>query len=83
MTAQTGTPGLRRGRDGKSYPAAALTREQRNRARWLAHQLVHRDHHSIRTAQQLMAKGGIYRSVGTIAADLANFECPDCAALDT
>jgi hypothetical protein len=41
-------PGLRHGRDGKSYPARPLSREQRNAARWLAHRLVHCDGLSIR-----------------------------------
>jgi hypothetical protein len=70
---------LRRGKDGKDYPATPLTREQRNRARRLAHQLVHSDRLSIRGAQQVMAESGIRRSVGAIAADLRDYECPLCA----
>lgn len=46
------TTGLRRGRDGKLYSARPLTPEERSRARWLAH----RDHLSIRAAQQVMAQ---------------------------
>lgn len=78
MTARTRT-----GRDGKAYPARPLTREELNRARWLAHNLVCRDHHSVRAAQQLLAQAGIRRSIGTIAADLADFECPHCADPNT
>ena len=74
------TAKFRRGRDGKSYRAAPLTRQERGRAIWLAHQLVHRDRLSIRAAQAVMIEQhGIRRSVGAIAADLAGFECPSCA----
>ena len=69
-----------RGQDGKSYPGHVLTRQERGRARWLAHQLVHERHLSIRAARRVMAQTyGIWRSVGSIAADLANYECPACA----
>jgi hypothetical protein len=70
----------RRGLDGKSYPATPLTRQERGRARWLAHRLVHDHHLSVRAARRVMAQTyGIWRSVGSIAADLANYECPACA----
>lgn len=69
-----------RGRDGKLYTAQPLTPQERARARWLAHQLVHRGRLSIRQAQRVMADShGIRRSIGAIAADLVGFECPDCA----
>ena len=56
-----------RGRDGRLYPAVPLTREERNRARWLAHRLVHRDGLSIRHARQVMlVKHGVRRSIGII-----------------
>ena len=78
------TTQLRRGRDGKLYPAAQLTRTERGRARWLAHQLVHSDGLSIRAAQAAMAQThGLRRSRGAIAADLAGYECPRCADLDS
>ncbi len=71
------------GRDGKLYPARPLTRQERNRARWLAHNLVHRDGLSVRQAQRAMAERyGVRRAVGTIARDLANFECPRCPHLN-
>ena len=71
---------VKRGADGRLYPARPLTREQRNRARWLAHNLVHRDGLSVRAAQKVMAERyGVRRAVGTIARDLQNFECPRCA----
>jgi hypothetical protein len=73
----------RRGVDGKSYPAAPLSRQERNRARWLAHNLVHGDGLSIRAAQRRMAEAGLHRSVGTIAQDLERFECPACADVNT
>lgn len=77
-------PELRTGRDGKQYRAALLTREQRKQARWLAHVLVHRDCLSIRRAQRVMAESyGVRRSVGAIARDLADFECPHCPDVDT
>ena len=41
--ARVNAPGL--GRDGKSYPATPLTRQQRARAIYLAHALVHRGGH--------------------------------------
>jgi hypothetical protein len=64
--------------DGKLYPPRPLTRAERNRARWLAHNLVHRDGLSIRAAQRAMAAQGVRRSVGIIARDLADYECPAC-----
>lgn len=71
---------VRRGTDGKMYRAVPLSRQERNRARWLAHQLVHRDGLSIKAAQKVMAGSyGLRRSVGILMKDLANFECPDCA----
>jgi hypothetical protein len=85
MTGGTGGGGVSvdvriRGRDGRLYPARALTPDERRRARVLAHNLVHRDLMSVRAAQQVMAETyGVRRSVGTIAADLANFECAHCA----
>ena len=76
--------GTRRGQNGKSYPATRLTRQELNRARWLAHQLVHDRGLSIRRAQKVMAETyGIRRSVGIIAKDLADFECPACAELNS
>jgi hypothetical protein len=65
--------------DGKLYPARQLTREQRNRARWLAHNLVHRDGLSIRQAQRAMIEQGVRRSVGSIVRDLRLWECLVCA----
>jgi hypothetical protein len=71
---------LRRGRDGKDYPAAPLTRTERRRARWLSHTLIHRDGLSIRAARKVMAEShGVRRSVGAIAADLRGYECAACA----
>jgi len=72
-----------RGIDGRLYPAKPLTREQRSRARVLAHNLVHRDHLSIRAARHVMAESyGVRRSVGAIAADLRDYECPACTDLN-
>lgn len=72
---------VRRGRDGKLYPARMPTpAAERNRARWLAHNLVHRDHLSVRAAQRVMREQyGVRRSVGQIWNDLHRFECPVCA----
>ena len=71
---------VRTGRDGKSYPAARLTPEQRDRAADAAHYLVCGQGLSIRAAQQAMAgRYGIRRSRGAIAADLTRFECDACA----
>jgi hypothetical protein len=69
----------RRG-DGKLYPAQPLTHAERNRARWLAHNLVHRDGLTIRQAQRTMIESyGVRRSVGIIARDLRDYECPACS----
>lgn len=66
--------------DGKLYPAQPLTREQRIRARRLAHNLVHRDGLSVRAAQRTMVEQyGLRRSLGIIARDLKLWECPSCA----
>jgi len=70
-----------RGRDGKRYPAGGdLPPDQRNRARWLAHNLVHRDGMSIRAAQRVMLEQyAMRRSIGMIHRDLVAYECPRCA----
>ena len=69
----------RRGLDGKSYPAVRLSRQERGQAIRAAHELVHRDGLSIKAAQRAMAERyGLRRSVGIIARDLMDFECPDC-----
>jgi hypothetical protein len=68
-----------RGRDGKLYPVGGhLPRDERNRARWLAHSLRCRDRLSVRRVQRELAARGMRRSLGIIARDLARFECPDC-----
>jgi hypothetical protein len=72
--------GTRRGLDGKSYSAAPLTSDQRDRAINATHFLICGQGLSIRAAQALMAERyGIRRSRGAIAADLARFECDACA----
>lgn len=76
-------PGRVRGTDGKRYPAAPLPRQELNRRRWMSHHLVHRDQISIRGAQRIMLdRYGIRRSVGSIARDLALWECPHCPHLN-
>ena len=77
------TTQVRRGRDGKNYPATPLTRPERSRAIRRAHELICRDGLSIRAAQARMAEAGLRRSVGTIAQDLRGFECPHCADANT
>jgi hypothetical protein len=69
-----------RGADGKLYPEHPLSREQRDRARRLAHDLHCRDRLSVRQVRRALAENfGIWRSRGAIAADLANYECSRCA----
>lgn len=69
-----------RGQDGKLYPARPLSREERIRARRLAHDLHCRDRLSVRAVRLALAeRHGIWRSRGAIAADLSNFECSRCA----
>jgi hypothetical protein len=72
---------LEQRRDGKLYPlGGVLEPAERNRARWLAHNLVCRDHLSIREAQRVMlSQHGIRRSLGIIHRDLASYQCPVCA----
>lgn len=71
--------GIRHGLDGKSYPATPLTRQQRARAIYPAHALVHRGGMSIRQAQKAMLETyQIRRSAGTIADDLARCDVPGC-----
>jgi hypothetical protein len=71
---------VRRGRDGKLYPVRMPTpEEERGRARWLAHDLVHRGGLSLRQAQQAMREVyGVRRSLGQVHADLHRFECEWC-----
>jgi hypothetical protein len=71
------------GLDGKSYPVGRLSREERNPARWLAHELVCRDGMSLRRAREVMAGFVVRRSIGIIARDLEGFECPHCADVNT
>jgi hypothetical protein len=69
-----------RGQDGKYYPDHVLTAQERGRARVLAHRLVHERHLSVRAARRVMAQSyGIRRSVGSIAADLRDYQCAACA----
>lgn len=76
--------GTRLSRNGRQYPAAPLTRQERGRAIRLAHFLVHDRGLSIRRARQVMAADyGVTRSVGIIARDLADYECPACAESDS
>lgn len=71
---------VRRAKDGKDYPLRPLTRQERGRIRVLTHQLIHRDHLSIRQAQRVMLESyHVRRSVGSIMRDLTGFECPACA----
>ena len=71
---------VRAGRDGKRYPAGGkLPEAELARARQLAHELVCIRGLSIREAQAEMGVQGIRRSVGSIHADLKNFECRRCA----
>jgi hypothetical protein len=68
--------------DGKLYPARPLTRGERNRARWLSHNLIHRDRLSVRAAQRVMIEQhGVRRSIGSIMRDLRLWECPRCPHL--
>ena len=69
----------RQGRDGKSYPARPLSRQERGAVIRRAHHLVCEQGLSIRAAQAQMAEDGTRRSRGAITADLANYECPACA----
>jgi hypothetical protein len=71
---------VRRGKDGKHYPMRMpIPLADRQRARALAHGLVHRDGCSIRQAQKVMHEQyGLRRSVGIIAYDLREFTCPRC-----
>jgi hypothetical protein len=71
---------VRQYRDGRRYPAEPLTREQRNRLRWLAHNLHCRDGQTIRQVQATMLESyAVRRSIGAIHGDLTRFECPHCA----
>jgi hypothetical protein len=69
-----------RGRDGKRYPVGGnLPHKERNRALWLAHNLVHRDRLTIRAAQRVMLEQyGVRRSLGIIHSDLINYVCQVC-----
>ena len=69
------------GRDGKRYPVGGdLSPTDRNRARWLIHNLHCRDRLSIREAQRTMLdQYGLRRSVGILHRDLINYQCPACA----
>lgn len=74
---------VERRRDGKLHPLGGrLPEPERKRARWLAHNLVHRDGLSIQQAQRVMAESyGLRRSLGSIMRDLQRWECPRCPHL--
>ena len=71
---------VRRGRDGKLYPPGGdLPEQERWRAIRLVHNLVHRDHLSIRAAQRVMlGQYAIRRSLGMLHRDLTGYACPVC-----
>jgi hypothetical protein len=72
-------PGRVKGTDGKSYNSTPLTTAERAHTIRLAHQLCHVDGWSIRAARRIMAaRHGVFRSAGSVAADLANYVCPRC-----
>lgn len=76
---------VRRGRDGKCYPSPMPTpKAERNRLRWLAHNLCCRDKLSIRAAQRVMlSQYAVRRSRGQIHKDLLNFCCgPRCVSAE-
>jgi hypothetical protein len=76
--------GTRLSRNGKQYPAAPLTRQERGQAIRLAHLLVHDRGLSIRHARQVMIEDyQIRRSIGSIARDLAGYVCPLCPDADS
>ncbi len=56
-----------------------LPKAERNRLRWLAHNLVHRGGLSSRAAQKVMRETyGARRSLGQICNDLRDYECDHC-----
>jgi hypothetical protein len=71
---------VKAGRDGKLYPAGGdLPAAARNQARWLIHNLHCRDKLPIRAAQTIMLEQhGLRRSLGILARDLRDYECPSC-----
>ena len=73
---------VRRGRDGKLYPAGwVLPEADRERAMALACTLVHRDRMSIRQAQETMLNGyAVRRSIGAIHRDLHRCGCRSTGA---
>ena len=78
------TSGTRRSQNGNAYPATRLTRQELSQARRLTHRLICEQGLSIRRARLVVAeKYGIRRSVGIIAKDLADYECPACAQLNS
>ena len=67
------------GRDHPFYPARPASRAEPNRARWLSHNLIHRDGLSVRAAQRVLAESyGLRRSIGSIMHDPRMWKCPRC-----
>jgi hypothetical protein len=71
---------LEQRRDGRLYPAGgSLPVPERGRAIRLVHNLVHRDHLTIRAAQRVMLESyGVRRSLGILHRDLTGYACPAC-----
>jgi hypothetical protein len=66
-------------RNGKLYPARRDPADLA-RTRAIVHQLAHAEGLSIRQIRRRLVDHHVLRSIGSISADLAKFECDACAA---
>jgi hypothetical protein len=69
--------GLTLSKNDKLYPSTRDP-DELARTRALVHQLAHQGL-SIREVRKRLVDHHVWRSVGSISADLAKFECPSCA----
>ncbi|KAB1662927.1 hypothetical protein [Pseudoclavibacter sp. CFCC 13611] len=66
------------GLDGKKHPRHKTIGDERLRIIGTEHMLFHQGK-SVRQIQDILAKGLISRSVGTIHADLTKWQCSQCS----
>jgi hypothetical protein len=72
--------GITIGRNGGLYPGWRRSPDELARVRALVHQLHCQQGLSIRQVRRALMDFHVLRSVGSIQADLSNFECDLCAA---
>jgi len=69
------------GADGKTYPARALTPEDRLRLIGRVHYLSHAENLSVRKIVARLDAEGVTRSVGSVSEYLTRYQCSRCSGV--